>query len=189
VALHEIGRSPASVRGLALGAGVRAGAPVVVVVDAAGEASIAPIDPDRGTIGAEERLRPLREAVLGSSPDCAGKDPRSFARVVLPFEGTITVDPASLRGVGRSAGTGAGVAIVRWSRERACLDAVEIPVRDERLDESPGPYEPHGTLRKIVARFDKGQRGGAVLVEVGPGSEVRQRLACTALLPGSGEAP
>jgi hypothetical protein len=203
VALHEVGSTLAQVHGLAVGAGTRAGAPVVVVVDAAGEAVIAAVDPDRGTLGPEERLRPLSEAALGSSPACTlQKRGEVAARVVLPFEGTIAVatgaqggaglvPPASrssagaLPGVGPGAGT--GVAVLRWSRERACLDAVEVPVHDDRFDETPGPYDPHGVLRKIVARFDG--KGQAALVLVGMGSETRQRLSCTALLPGHGEAP
>jgi hypothetical protein len=185
VALHEVGSTPAEVQGLTFGAGSRAGVPVVVVVDAAGQAMLAPVDPERGTLGAEERLRPLFDAALGSSPACAGKPGEGTARVVLPFDGEIAVAPGALPGVGPS--TGSGVAVLRWSRERACLDAVEVPVHDDRFDESPGPYEGHGVLRKIVARFDR--KGQAALVLVGPGSETRQRLSCTALLPGHGEAP
>jgi hypothetical protein len=175
------------VRGISYGVGARGGAPVVVVVDAGGQASLAPVDPELGTLGAEEPLRPLPEAALGSSPACA---PRAGeARVVLPFEGLIALDRAALRGV--SPGTSGGVAVLRWSRDRACLDAVELPVHDDRFDESPGPYDPSGAVRKIVARFDgKGDRSGqATLLLVGMGTETRQRLTCSSLLPGAGEAP
>jgi hypothetical protein len=183
VALHEIHRTATSSggRGFTFGAGARAGAPVVVVVDGAGRAALAPVDPSLGTIGAEERLRPLTEAALGSSPGCAPRP--GEARVVLPFDGLIGIDQARLRGVGPAQAP--GVAVLRWSADRACLDAVEIPVHDDRFDESPGPYEPHGTLRKIVARLDR--KDQAVLLLVGLGSEVRQRLSCTALAPGNGE--
>ncbi len=182
VALHEILRTPTGgpLRGFTFGVGVREGAPVLVVLDVVGAASLAPIDADRGAIGAEERLRPLAEAALGSSPACA---PRAGdARVVLPFaDGAIDLDPASLRGV--SPGSGGGVAVLRWSPERACLDALELAVKDDRFDEAPGPYEPQGALRKLVARFGAG--GGAALVIVGLGSEVRQRLSCTGLSPAA----
>ena len=104
--------------------------------------------------------------------------------MVLPLDGEIGIDRTALRGVAPAGGS--GVAVLRWSRERACLDAVEIPVRDDRFDENPGPYEPSGVLRKIVARFGAGG-GQALLLLVGDGAEVRQRLACTALLAGSGE--
>ena len=61
-------------------------------------------------------------------------------------------------------------------------------MHDDRFDENPGPYEPNGVLRKIVARFDAGHASGALLLLVGGGSELRQRLSCTALSPGPGEA-
>jgi hypothetical protein len=188
VALHELHRTHAgdAVRGFLFGAGARGGAPVVVVLDGAGEASLASLDAERGTLGAEERLRPITEALLGSAPACAPRPALVEARVVLPFEGVIGVDRGSLRGV--APGSSAGVAVLRWSQDRVCLDAVEIPVKDDRFDESPGPYEPHGVLRKIVARFE-GRAPAALLLEVSPGTEVRQRLSCTALLPGGGEAP
>ena len=135
--------------GFVFGAGTRGGAPVVVALDARGDAALAPINPDRGTIGIKERLRPLSEATLGSAPACAPRP--DDARIVLPFEGAIAVDRGGLPGVSPSLGT--GIAVLRWSRERACLDAVEVPVHDDRFDENPGPYEPHGVLRRIVARF------------------------------------
>jgi len=171
------------VRGFSFGAGARAGAPVVVVVDAAGQAALASIDPVRGTFGAEEPLRPLTEASLGSSPACAPRP--GEARVVLPFEGLLAIDRASIRGV--SPGPSTGVAVLRWSRDRICLDAVELPVHDDRFDDNPGPYEPTGTLRRIVARFDGKEQ--ATLLLVGPGTEMRQRLSCSGLLSGGGEGP
>ena len=106
--------------------------------------------------------------------------------MVLPLaDGAIELDGAALPGV--SPASSGGVAVLRWSRDRVCLDAVEIPVRDDRFDETPGPYEPKGSLRKIVARFDAA--GRATLVLIGLGSEVRQRLACTALAPARRDAP
>ncbi len=185
VALHELHvTSPGGpVRGFAYGIGARAGAPVIVVVDAAGQAALAPVDATRGTLGAEEPLRPLSEAALGSSPACAPRP--GEARVVLPFEGLVALDRAAIRGLA-PASTG-GVAVLRWSRDRACLDAIELPVHDDRFDESPGPYEPQGTVRKVVARFDG--KAQATLLLVGPGTETRQRLSCSALLPGGGEGP
>ncbi|APR80625.1 Hypothetical protein A7982_05972 [Minicystis rosea] len=166
------------VRGFAFGVGTRAGSPVAVSVDLNGDAALVPIDPDRGALGVEERLRPLSEATLGSDATCAPRP--DDARVVLPFEGAIDVDRSALRGV---IPTGApGVAVIRWSRDRACLDAVEIPVRDERFEEGPGSYEPPGTVRKLVARFG-GSRGAAraALISISLGGEVRQRLSCTSM--------
>ncbi len=188
VALHAVGQvTTGPRRAFTLGAGVRDGAAVVVVLDAAGAASLAPVDADRGTIGAEERLRPLAEAALGSSPACAPRP--GEARVVLPFSsGAVDLDPTSLLGV--TASGGAGVAVLRWSRERACLDAIELAVRDDCFDDMPGPYEPQGVLRKLVARFDAGHGGGrAALVLISPGLEIRQPLSCTGLQPPRPGAP
>jgi hypothetical protein len=186
-ALRELGRTPLPFRadGFAFGVGARDGAPVAVVVDARGEASLAPIDPERGTLGPEERLGPLPRAALGSDRACAPRP--GEARVVLPFDGAIGLDRASLRGVAESSGP--GVAVLRWSPERACLDAVEIPVRDERFDESPAPYVPHGVVRKLVARFDGRGKAGGTLVLIANGSELRQRVVCTGLAPGREGAP
>ena len=183
VAVRELHVRPVggALAGFTFGVGARAGVPVVVVLDRGGAASLAAIDPERGTLGAEERLRSLPEAVLGSDPACA---PRAGeATVVLPFEDVIGLDSRreALRGI--SSTSNPGVAVLRWSRERACLDAAELSVRDERFAESQGPYEPHGALRKVIARFD-GARRGATLLLVAGGSEVRQRLRCTSLAPG-----
>jgi hypothetical protein len=176
-ALRELGRSPvgAALRAFAFGAGVRAGAPVAVGVDRSGEAALVSVDPARGTLGPEERLRPLAEARLGSDPGCVPRP--DDARVVLPFEGLIGVDRGGLRGL--APGHGAGVAVIRWSRDRACLDAVEVPVHDERFEEGPGNYEPPGTVRKLMVRA--GARGEArgLLLAVSPGAEVRQRVVCS----------
>jgi hypothetical protein len=177
--LHLLHATPvgASARGFSIGAGERAGAPVVVAVDVNGEAVLAPIDPSLGTLGAEEPLLPLRSAELGSSAACAAR--AGDARVVLPFEGAIALERGALPGVAPAAGD--GVAVIRWSRLRACVDALQIPVRDERFDEAPAQYEAAGTLHAIVARFDRPPR--ATLVLVAPGSETRQPLACTKLAP------
>jgi hypothetical protein len=170
-------------RGLTLGAGVRAGAPVAVMVDGTGEAALAPIDPDRGTLGPEERLRPLAEAQPGGAPACAPSP--ADARVVLPFEGLFGIDPASMPGV-TSAG-GAGVAVLRWSAARACVDGIEAPVHDTRYEDNPGPYQVHG-LEKAIARF-AGPGAGATLLVVGAGWELRQKLACAGISPARGGAP
>jgi hypothetical protein len=184
--LHELSRVSDgwTARGMTVGAGVRAGAPVAVVLDATGEASLAPIDPDRGTFGPEERLRPLAEALLGGAPACAPRP--DDARIVLPFEGVIGLDRTSIRGV--TGAGGAGVAVLRWSASRACLDAVETAVRDERYEDNPGPYPPHGTLEKLIARFG-GPGAGATLLLVGTGWELRQKVSCTGLSPGRESAP
>ncbi|MEO7330464.1 MAG: hypothetical protein ABI193_17950, partial [Minicystis sp.] len=201
-ALHELHRTPvpSGLRSFALGAGVRDGKPVTLVLDVNGEALLAPVDAEAGTLGAAERVPPLAAAALGSDPACAGGQRPGEARIVLPFEGAIGLDRAALRGV--LATGSAGVAVLRWSRDRVCLDAVEMAVRDERYEPDLGFYEGSGAVRKLVARFTaaSGARprtgatkdpgaGNAALVLIGQGFELRQPLRCEGLLPGEPASP
>lgn len=155
-------RTPTMFRGLTAGVGVRAGLPVGVAVDGRGEAVLAPIDPNDGYIGEAERLAPLTELRVGTDGKCPTQEKlgEAEARVLLPFDTAIGLTRSALPGVS-STGT-AGVAVVRWSKDMACLEAVEMTVRDERYDPDSN-YEPPGTLRKVVARFGKAPpaRGGA----------------------------
>ncbi|WP_437566495.1 hypothetical protein [Sorangium sp. So ce542] len=178
----------------AFGAGARGGAPVVVAVAGDGGAVLSPVDPELGELGPEEALAPLGELAAGSAASCAPR--REEARVVLPFDTEIGLAPGALPGIAE-AGT-AGVAVIRWSRHRACLDAVELNVRDERYEADLGFYEPPGVVKKLVARFAGplpaarlGERGapargagGGTLVLVQPGQEVRQPVQCTAVVRG-----
>ena len=195
--LHELLRAPtAMTRGFSFGAGARGGAPILVAVDVLGEALLAPIDPDRGTLGPSERLRSLTALALGGDPVCKGTSAANEARVVLPFESSIGLDRGALPGV-LSTGTG-GVAVIRWSKERACLDAVEITVRDERYDPDLGSHDPPSSARKLVARFGAERAGkgtkpgkgpGAALVEITAGSELRQPVVCDGVGPAALESP
>ncbi|EYF04366.1 hypothetical protein [Chondromyces apiculatus] len=193
------------------GAGVRAGAPVFVVVDGTGEAALAEVDLERGRFRAASRLVPLAALRLGSDPACAPRASASPAaneevRVVLPFSTEIGLAPGKMPGV-TSSGT-AGVAVIRWSATTACLDAVEMSVRDERYEAEQGFYDPPGTVKKVVAHFagpepawsqggdrpggvtatqGKGSAirgaGSAALVLVTYGQEVRQPLTCRSAAP------
>ncbi|KYG02651.1 hypothetical protein BE20_50115, partial [Sorangium cellulosum] len=159
-----------------------------------GGAVLSPVDPELGELGPEEALAPLGELAAGSAPSCAPR--RGEARVVLPFDTEIGLAPGALPGIAE-AGT-AGVAVIRWSRDRACLDAVELNVRDERYEADLGFYEPPGVVKKLVARFagpppaarlgERGEpareAGGGTLVLVQPGQEVRQPVRCTAVVRG-----
>lgn len=200
VALRELARTPigAGSRGFTFGGGVRDGAPVVVTVDVHGAAILASVDPVRGTLGAEEPLRPLTAAAIGSDAACAGVR-AGEARVVLSFDTEIGLARGSLRGV-FSTGT-MGVAVLRWSKERACLDAVEISVRDERFDADLTPYDGPGSVRKLMARFAGASKapataepkptvkgaGSATLLLITNGTELRQPIACKGVLAGAGE--
>ncbi|WP_437979883.1 hypothetical protein [Sorangium sp. So ce117] len=133
----------------AFGAGARAGAPVFVAVAGDGGAVLSVVDPVLGTLGPEEALAPLGALGAGGDPACAPRG--GEARVVLSFDTEIGLVPGALPGI-TAAGT-AGAAVIRWSRERACLDAVELVVRDERYDGGLGFYEPPGVVKKLIARF------------------------------------
>ena len=197
--LRELARLPAATTsGFSFGAGARGGAPVLVAVDVFGEALLAPIDPDRGALGPSERLRPLTALALGQDPSCKGTTPAAEARVVLPFESSIGLDRGALPGV--IAVGSSGVAVIRWSKERACLDAVEMAVRDERYDIDLSNYEPPGSVRKLIARFGAGLGGKgskkpsskdshAGLVLITPGSEIRQPITCDGLVPAAPPRP
>lgn len=155
-------RVPASLRGFTVGIGARAGQPVGVAVDGRGDAVLAPIDPNDGYIGEAERLAPLSALAVGTDGKCpTDKLAPHEARVVLPFETAIGLARGALPGV-TSLGT-AGAAVIRWSKDAACLEAVEMTVRDDRYDPEGSTYEPPGQLRKLVARFAKAppRRGAA----------------------------
>jgi hypothetical protein len=189
--LRELRTSPAAAtRGFAFGAGSRDGAPILVAVDVLGEALLAPIDPTLGTLGPGERLRSLTALALGSDAVCKGPSPATEAKVVLPFESLIGLDRGVLPGV-LSTGTG-GVAVLRWSKDRACLDAVEVALRDERYDAELGNYDPPGSARKLVARIGVAGAGkgktatkgpSAALIAITMGSEIRQAVICDGIVP------
>jgi hypothetical protein len=188
VALHELARTATGpgTRGFTLGAGVRDGAPVVVTLDVHGAAILALVAPERGTLGPEEPLRPLTAVALGSDASCAAAR-TGEARVALPFDTEIGLDRASLRGVFATGSS--GIAVLRWSKERACLDAVEIAVRDERFDADLNSYpnDVPGTVRKLVARFSGAgmrQAGSATLLLISNGMEVRQPITCKGIVVG-----
>ncbi|MRG95067.1 hypothetical protein [Polyangium spumosum] len=161
-----------------LAAGLRGQSPVVIAVDAAGDAVLAPLDPDRGALGAETRLVSLEGLLAASDPRCAPAP--DDARVVLPFDTAIGLAQGSLLGV--TASGSAGLAVLRWSEARVCLEAVEIAVRDERHEPELGAYDPPGTVRKLVARFDGKGPGKGTLVVLGFGAEVRQPLTCEGIV-------
>ncbi|MDI1445729.1 hypothetical protein [Polyangium sp. 6x1] len=161
-----------------LAAGLRGQDPVVVAVDAGGEAVLAPLDPDRGTLGPEKRLASLEGLAAGSDPRCAPQP--DDARVVLPFDTEIGLAQGTLLGIVASGS--AGFAVLRWSPSRVCLEAVELAVRDERHETEIGYYDPPGTVRKLIARFDGKGPGKGTLVVLGFGAEVRQPLTCEGIV-------
>jgi hypothetical protein len=192
--------------GYSFGVGSRGGAPVAVALDGRGDAVLSPIDDARGVFGPEEKLAPLLSVKLGTDPACAPKPDQ--ARVVLPFESAIGIDRKAMPGVYASGAF--GIAVLRWSSAQACLDAVELSVRDERHEIDVGYYEPPGTLRKLIGRFGGAptttpaearktardtkptqspgppmpkSAGNATLALILHGAELRQRLQCSGISP------
>ncbi|HVK67278.1 MAG TPA: hypothetical protein VM694_22490 [Polyangium sp.] len=161
-----------------LAAGLRGKDPVVIAVDAGGDAVLAPLDPDRGTLGPEKRLASLEGLAAASDPRCAPQP--DDARVVLPFDTEIGLAQGTLHGIVASGS--AGFAVLRWSPARVCLEAVELAVRDERHEVELGYYDPPGTVRKLIARFDGKGPGKGTLVVLGFGAEVRQPLTCEGIV-------
>lgn len=185
--LKDIGVG-SSLAGFTLGAGVWAGAPVAVVVDVHGDAVLAPIDPERGTLGPEERLAPLATMALGSAPACVAR--ANDARVLLAVDHALALDPIGMPRV--AAADDKAVMVLRWSGDRACLDALDLPVNDDRFDEELDPTEPSTSVRRIAVRFDThgAAKGGAgILVEVAGGVEIRQRVECTAIAKVRSDEP
>lgn len=202
-------RLAASSRGIAYGIGRRGEEAVAVAIDPSGAAVLSRIDEARGALGPEEPLAPLGSLRGSRDPACArGVSRGSEARVLVAFDTAIDLEPGALRGVvasahARASAPFAGLAVVRWSAARACLDAIELAVRDERHEADVSAYDPPGSLRKIVARFDEAapappasrkatkrdgrgssaRPGAGTLVLISPGAELRQRLACEVVSP------
>src|SRR5262249_7028139 len=129
--------APWGERNLAFAIGEQRGVPVAVAVEGDGQAVLAPIDLEHGGFGAEQRLAPPSELVPSTQARCRGEG-QGEARVVLAYDAAIALADQGTPGIAAS-GVG-GVAVVRWSAARACLDAIEMAVRDERYEQDPGLY-------------------------------------------------
>lgn len=160
-----------------LAMGRRGDQPVLAAYDGYGDAVSAPIDLERGRLGLEHPLSPLTGLQLGHAADCrkASSDEATF---VVPLRDEIGLARSML---GLEVVDG-GVAVIRWSEGRACLEAIELNVRDQHLMRGRGRWVDSGTTNKLIARFD-GARPRASLIHIGPGSELRQSLTCTGISP------
>jgi hypothetical protein len=163
-----------------LAAGYRDGVPVIVAVDAEGEAMAASFDPEARTLGPEVPLAPFSSVELGDAPGCRGAD-KGEARVTMTLSDEIGIAPGGLPGV-VALGTG-GFAALRWSPRRVCLDAVDIEIQDERWQQYLQRYVPHNASRRLVGRFAPGGGERAALVVVEPGAELVQPIRCSQVGP------
>lgn len=159
--------------------GVRGKTPVVVAIDGAGNATLAPIDATRGTVGPEEPLVSLSKLRPGHEASCT--ESADDSRVLFPFTTEIGIETRGLLGI-RETEHG-GVAILRWSKQRVCLEAIDVSVHDERHEADLMVHVSQGPIRKIVARFDKPNLGKGTLAVVTYGTEVRQPVVCEGAAP------
>ncbi|HEY4118828.1 MAG TPA: hypothetical protein VGM56_13275, partial [Byssovorax sp.] len=177
---------PLALEGRALAAGARRDALVVALVDrdggavmsaitAADRAGVAARSTREGaaaSIGPSEPLASLAALALGSSPACSGAAPHDEATLALAFTTQIALADDGARDL-VALGEG-GVAVVRWSSARACLDAIEIGARDLRYEATGGWRRAAVGVHEVVLR---GARASAITVE--NGLEVRQPVRCT----------
>lgn len=170
---------PGAVLRYKFAAGRRGKIPVAVAVDTAGNATLAPIDPTTGKFGAEEPLVSLAKLQLGNSPSCTEKP--DDAQVLLVFTTEIGLLSRVLQGV-RETDQG-GVAVLRWSKERVCLDAIDMTVVDERHEADAMLHVSQGPLRRLIARFDKPSQGKGTLSVVSYGMELKQSIQCEGASP------
>jgi len=159
--------------------GRRGKTPVLVAVEADGSATLTPIDPTRGTLGAEEPLVSLSKLQLGTDPRCA--EAPDDARVLLVFTHEIGINSQNLPGI-RDTEHG-GLAILRWSKQRVCLDAIDININDERYEADLMIHVPQGPIRKLVALFNKPNSGQGSLALITYATEVRQPVVCEGASP------
>lgn len=206
-AMRELGKItvPMGSYGYSMAVGSRAKQPVAIAVDGGGQAVLSPIDSTSLRFGPEEQMAPLTALALGNEPSCAPSPDQ--ARVILSFDHELGLGNDT---PGLAASGNFGLAILRWSSSKVCLDAIELGVRDERYEADIGYYDPPGTVRKLVAIFGKNAptdsaskktqtqssssqekqvpplpkgEGNAALTLVLHGTEIRQRLQCTGRQP------
>ncbi|HEY4116211.1 MAG TPA: hypothetical protein VGM56_00095, partial [Byssovorax sp.] len=104
----------------------RDGARGVVVLDGAGLAAVAPIE--LGALGPLEGLAPLSLAAPSSSAACRASD---GYRVVVPLRELRGVE---IEGLPRVKPRRDGLVLVTWSKQRPCVEAIEIVVGDAPRD-------------------------------------------------------
>jgi hypothetical protein len=115
-----------------------------------------------------EALAPWDTLVLGSDPACAGT--QGYRVLVSTTTPWLAVEGE------RSADDGWGMlAQLRWSRDRVCLESVELP-----LDDYVGRTEEPAETRLVLREFPKPLAGR---VGFAPGFEVRQALDCELAKP------
>ncbi len=145
------------------------GALGVLVLDggAAPTAGVAPLDRLSATLGPTERLAPWSTVLTGDDPRCKSDDPGDWHAVLVVDSSTwLLLDPTALPGVTLAH---QGLLLVRWGRDRVCMDGLDAAVTVQRRDVSSRSWN-------VVARWsgDRGRDRGAALRAI----DLRQDLAC-----------
>jgi len=134
-------------------------------------AGVAALDPRAGTPGPVEALAGWSTLTAGGDPRCRALRGGWSALLVLDPSAAVRLDAAALPGVTLG---NRGLALVRWGKERVCLDALDAAVVDPRRRGSTAP------AARMVARFAGAGRAGAALVS----ADLTQGLACAVAPPG-----
>jgi len=180
-------RDPNRRRGVTLGRRDDGSVGVLVFDSAAPEmAGVGPFDRIATTLGATQRLAPWSTIVTADDPACRA-DKRSY-RALIPMDPSLwfTLDSEKLPGVTLAK---QGIALVRWSEDRVCLEAIDVAVLDpRRRPDSPAgenlvirwgaPVTPTKTPTKDTP--SPGQTVGALR-----SLELMQPLTCTLQRPAA----
>lgn len=103
----------------------------VLVLDSAAPetAGVAPFDRLTSTLGATAKLAPWSSLATADQPACRADKKGYRAIVALDPSTWFALDSVKLPGVTLAK---QGIALVRWSEERVCLEAIDVAVLDPR---------------------------------------------------------
>lgn len=144
------------------------GAVAVLVLDgpAPETAGAAIVDRVAASAGPVARLAPWSSLVSADDPACRADEGA--------FRALLVVDPRAWIGVDSAASPGLtlarqGLLMVRWGRERVCLEALDVGVHDELTRGAPAR-----SFRLIARWAGEGERGAALRAP-----DLRQELTCS----------
>jgi hypothetical protein len=148
------------------------GAIGLLVVDApiAGAAGFARFDRVASSFGAIEPLAPWSSLVAGDDPRCRPRSDEVRALLAITPARWIELDARVLPGVTFA---GQGMVLVRFSKERVCLDALDAAVTDARSVETRSQTLVFDAREKPAALHRDGIADAAILAP-----PIRQSLHC-----------
>lgn len=162
-------------RAVALASAPRGVLGILVADGPSGAAAVAPFDRALAAAGPFEPLAAWGALVAGDRDACAATNDDAWEALLgVDGEEWLAIDPRALPGVELS---GRGLALVRWGRERVCVDGLDLPVKDLRRGKGTPPSA------RLVVRFRRGRGGGAAVgAAVGAAildGDLRQPLRCS----------